>query len=384
MTKIPGKKILQIIRISIAPVVLIVFAVLLIYVNGKSMIHDFSKTTKDGWKYVRLYDSDEKQKFIVVTGYESKKDIGELKIPAFIEDLPVRVLKGHFFDISQKIGKLVIPYTVQTINGNCFEMADIDQILFEEGSQLKTIEGRMALSSKTLEELRLPDSLETIGVGVFAYCFNLKTLYIGPNVKEIGDGSFWATDDLEEIIVDPANEWFEVKDGLLIDKSESKVLAYEHKKSTNEITIPADIKEIDDETLDGALSRINVEDGNEFYTSINGCLYTKDGKKLCRVPGKMELEDFAFADGVEEIGDFSFRNCFFDEEIVIPDSVKLIDFWAFDRQKLFISKNLQSADLQGFTGSIYFKGSKADWEKISIINAFPEDTLEYDLYFKEN
>lgn len=384
MIKIPIVKLLHTLKTIIPFMLAIFFAVLIFCDNDKSVIRDMTKVTDDGWEYIRLYDSDKNLEYIVVTGFERENKYGELAIPGYIEDLPVKVIKGHIFNYGQEIGKLTIPSTVEQMLDNCFDMADIDEIVFSDYSYLKRIDGRGALSSKNVEELHLPESLEYIGVGAFSYCFNLKTLYIGPNVREIGDGAFWATDDLQKIIVDPENEWFEVRDGFLIDKSESKVLAYEHKEGINEITIPAYVKEIDDETLDGELSKINVEDGNEFYTSINGCLYTKDGKKLCRVPKRMEIDDFSFAEGTEEIGSFSFRGCFFDEKVVIPDSVKYIDFWAFDNQKLYISKSLRAADLQGFIGSIHFMGTEQDWNRIEVINAIPEDILEYDLYFEED
>ena len=77
-----------------------------------------------------------------------------------------------------------------------------------------------------------------------------------------------------------------------------------------------------------ALTEITVAAENANYASIDGCLYTKDGKMLLAVPaGKTEV---TFASALEKI-----ETCaFFDtltERVTIPSSVKEINAAAFYR-----------------------------------------------------
>lgn len=382
MISIPIKKILYVVRIVIVPFLILVFGGLILQDGNKSIMRNLEKTTDDGWEYIRLYDSEKNREFITITGYEGNNH-DELEIPGEIEGVPVRVLKGHLFDYGYELKRVTIPNEVEEIIENVFDSTEIEEIVFEGGSWLKRIDGRGALSSRKVEELILPDSVEYISVGAFAHCYQLKGIYIGPNVREIGDGSFPYNLHLEDITVSEDNEYYEVRDGLLIDKSNNKLLSFDHVKYSEELIIPADIEEVDIESLDDTES-ISVAAGNEYYTSINGCLYTKDGKTLCRVPDRMEYEDFKWADGVEEIGPFAFRYCFFDERLNIPDSVRKIGFWAFDDQTLYISNTLESADFQGFVGTIHFQGTEEEWNKIYVINAAYTDLLEYDLIFEED
>ena len=150
MIKIPIVKLLHTLKTIIPFMLAIFFAVLIFCDNDKSVIRDMTKVTDDGWEYIRLYDSDKNLEYIVITGFERDNKYDELAIPGYIEDLPVKVIKGHIFNYGQEIGKLTIPSTVEQMLDNCFDMADIDEIVFSDYSYLKRIDGRGALSSKNV------------------------------------------------------------------------------------------------------------------------------------------------------------------------------------------------------------------------------------------
>lgn len=386
LISIPVKKIINILKVAILPILIAFFLILIVHDN-ESVKRDLEKTTEDGWKYIRLYDNDEKCEFIAITGYEGKAYKEDLEIPGRIEELPVKVLKGHLFEYGYKINTLTIPREVEQIMDKCFDVVYINEIVFEEDSNLREINGRNTFGAYGYTKIHLSDGVETLGAGTFEYAFQLEEIYIGPNVREIGDGSFYST-KLEKIEVDPENEWFEVRDGFLIEKSSGRLLSYDHKKYEEEVTIPEYIKEIDEETLDGfSLRKINVAEENEYYKSINGCLYTKDGKILCRVPEGMQSEDFELADGIETIGSFACRSCVYLDKISIPASVKRIDFWSFDDQELYIPKNssLEIADFQTYTGTIHFADTEEEWKKIHVTNAaYSEDNPDYNVIFEED
>ena len=98
----------------------------------------------------------------------------------------------------------------------------------------------------------------------------------------------------------------------------------------------------------------------------------------------MQQEDFKFAEGVEELEMYSMRDNVLLQEIRIPDSVKKIEMFALPDHDIYISKSLQSADLQVFHGKIFFAGTEEDWKKVYIINSMPENSVDFEVIFVED
>ncbi|MBO5286827.1 MAG: leucine-rich repeat domain-containing protein, partial [Clostridia bacterium] len=120
-------------------------------------------------------------------------------------------------------------------------------------------------------------------------------------------------------------------------------------KSIKNIKIPKGIKEVtarfywDIESMEfsqgvkstmphnlGNIERIIVNEENKNLTSIDGNLYSKDGKLLIRyAPGKKDSH-FIIPNGVTSIEGLAFKNCVSLTSITIPDSVTSIGYYAFD------------------------------------------------------
>lgn len=121
------------------------------------------------------------------------------------------------------------------------------------------------------------------------------------------------------------------------------------------ITIPSSVTNIGENAFDycSKLTAINVDGNNTKYKSIEGCLYSKDGKIFIKYPeGKTDtsftipssvtsIGDYAFAgcdkltsitipDSVTSIGSSAFFNCSSLTSITIPNSVTSIGYWAFN------------------------------------------------------
>lgn len=101
-----------------------------------------------------------------------------------------------------------------------------------------------------------------------------------------------------------------------------------------------------------SLSNIKVDDNNPMYKSIDGNLYTKDGKTLIQYATGKKDTTFEIPDFVENIGKHAFAECVSITSITIPDTVKSIDaeaFWgcsALDSVKL--GKSLTSIGHNAF------------------------------------
>lgn len=119
--------------------------------------------------------------------------------------------------------------------------------------------------------------------------------------------------------------------------------------SFEKITIGAGVKEIGESVFEDCNSLLNFEvsDANQYYKSVNGVLYTKDGKTLIAYPGGRSDKSFRIPDGVTKIAKSSLYSCDALNELYIPKSVTEIES--------FISYGIQN---------IYYNGTKAEFNNI--------------------
>ena len=106
----------------------------------------------------------------------------------------------------------------------------------------------------------------------------------------------------------------------------------------NEITIPAMVTTIESEDLnfdiygffsETAFEKINVDENNENYSSVDGVLYNKDKTELLKYPTLKESKVFIIPDSVTSIDKRAFENCTSLKRIYIPDTVTTIGEKAF-------------------------------------------------------
>ena len=94
-----------------------------------------------------------------------------------------------------------IPKTVQILCGNTFYGCSLKQVIFEEGSQLTSIEGYDFWYCTNLLEITIPSGVNSIGNFAFYYCSSLASVSIPSGVESIGDSAFSYCSSLTEIII---------------------------------------------------------------------------------------------------------------------------------------------------------------------------------------
>jgi hypothetical protein len=115
-----------------------------------------------------------------------------------------------------------------------------------------------------------------------------------------------------------------------------------------------------------SLTSITVDLDNAAYKSIDGNLYTKDGKTLIQYAiGKTDTS-FEIPDSVTSIGDDAFSSCDSLTSVVIGDSVTSIGDDAF-----WICRSLTS---------VYYKGNADNWNKVSI-GSYNDELTDATLYY---
>ena len=138
----------------------------------------------------------------------------------------------------------------------------------------------------------------------------------------------WDFDGNEEKMVIPET----VKELKLLEPDSDRLgIFLSHQTTLKEAYIPASVEHIDDCFFSKytRLEKIEVTERSEYYESIDGVLYVKDGKELIRYPSNKKGDTFIVPDRVERIHDEAFYNCHLLETIVIHPTVKYVGRKAF-------------------------------------------------------
>lgn len=125
------------------------------------------------------------------------------------------------------------------------------------------------------------------------------------------------------------------EDGNNPDKSKPVSAVGKFTMNTDEyveaIYIGKDVKYIDETSFFYCkeLKSIEVDEANEYYTSVDGVLYTKDMKKLLVYPIMKEDTAYTIPEGVERVGKCAFYKNETLTEITLPSTLKEIGDMAF-------------------------------------------------------
>ena len=267
----------------------------------------------------------------------------------------------------EHVTELVIPEGVTSIGAYAFVgCSGLTDVTIPDG--VTTIGAGAFLGCNGLMELLLPGSIVRIGSSAFSGCSGLTEVEIPHGVKAIGGSVFSDCSNLTKITVEPGNENYVSQNGLLLTKDGKTLLqgvngvvvipssvtrinnfAFSGRGGLTQVTIPNGIREIGWFAFSGCdsltevvipasvvnieprafvssgLTSIAVEEGNEFYSSRNGMLLSKDGTLLIQgVNGEVE-----FPPCVRMIGEMAFMECSGLTRLVIPDSVTNIASKAF-------------------------------------------------------
>ena len=196
--------------------------------------------------------------------------------------------------------------------------------------------------------------------------------------------------------------------------SEISSTAFNGCDSLKSITIPESVTEIGAGAFGDCskLENIFVNENNTAYKSVDGSLYSKDGKTLVRFPINKKIISFTVPDGVTTIdinafnrsiwlktvtlpetvtaiNDYAFYMCRALKKVNIPDGVKSISGNAFGScsalESITISVSVTSIGFHAFMNSsaltsINFEGTKAQWTAISKGESWDKDTGEYTIH----
>ena len=230
---------------------------------------------------------------------------------------------------------VTLPQTVRTIGKRAFDRCvNLARINIPEG--VISIGDCAFLMCRSLTRLTIPDSVTTIEGNPFRYMSaEIQVSPENPTISVI-DGVVFNKDGTR-LIACPCNKAgaYEIPDGVL----EIGIHAFENCNDLTDVTIPASVASIVGNPFDYAQLELKLAPENPEFSLIDGVLFDKTGTKLLVYPCGRPGDTYEVPEGTTEIGAFAFAGCQQLSKVTIPESVTTIasnSFWNCENLRLYV------------------------------------------------
>ncbi|MCR5569895.1 MAG: leucine-rich repeat domain-containing protein [Paludibacteraceae bacterium] len=215
-------------------------------------------------------------------------------------------------------GALSIPSTI-TYKGNTYTVDRIGRNSIEDCLQLTSIHLPETIASigyrsvcvcSKIKSLVLPPNLRFIENEAFCFNVNLTTIFLPEKLEAIGDNVFNGDLKLQEIKVDANNQHYTCQDGVLYDRR-GALIAYPAAKKDECYLLPDSVDAMNNTTFAdaGNLTRFEVSANNQYYSTIDGVLVTKDHSILIAYPRGRKARAYTIDRSIKQISQRAFSKC---------------------------------------------------------------------------
>ncbi|WP_018592463.1 leucine-rich repeat protein [Terrisporobacter glycolicus] len=294
---------------------------------------------------------------ITIKGYLGRDT--SISIPSEINGIKVVAIENGAFRGCSSLTSVEIPDSVTSIGESAFrECSSLTSIKIPKG--VTSISTFAFYECSSLTSVEIPKGVTNIEDYAFSGCSSLTSIEIPEGVTIIGACIFDRCSSLTSI---------EIPDSVTsIDSS-----SFYRCSSLTNIKIPQGVTSIKGDVLfsecDNLLS-INVDENNQVYKSIDGILYSKNGKELIVVPQRKT--NVTIAQGVTSIADYAFSECSSLTSVEIPKGVTSIGESAFSGcsslKSVEIPEGVTSIGYYAFSGCSSLKSVEISYSVISIGN----------------
>jgi hypothetical protein len=262
---------------------------------------------------------------VVINGYTGTAT--NVRIPATIEDMPVREIGNNAFKGKKTITAVTFPAGLVKIGNaafhGCFGLTTIvipDSVIEIGENAFANDHGKMQLTTVTL-----PKNLATAGEYIFAGCTALKTVTIPEGITVIGAGMFAGCETLTTMKI--PNSVTTIGRNAFGRASERWHQSFRDIRSSGivSITLSDSITAIPSGLFEGCdkLTSIVIPEG---VTEIK----SEDRYKVSGFTGPFEgctaLASITLPSTIKKIGHDAFKRCSALTTVTIPDSVEVIEF----------------------------------------------------------
>lgn len=305
------------------------------------------------------------------SAFESCKQLQTVKLSN-----KLTTINGAAFRYCSQLQSITIPNSVTTCGTEVFyECTSLKNISI--GTGLTTLDTNLFNKCSSLTSVTIPNNIKFIESGVFLQCTSLNSVYIGSGAITIPAYAFVGCTNLKAFTISSSNPNFCVVDGVIYNKAKTTLACYPYGKTNQSFAIPSTVTSINNyafygnnnlysitiqsnissagagafdscknlttvnigsgvSTINGSvfssfdyLQQIVVNEGNPYFCSVDGVVFSKDMKSLVRYPTQKPDESFTIPNGVTTINQDAFDECTEIKEIIISDTVTTIKGDAF-------------------------------------------------------
>ena len=245
-----------------------------------------------------------------------------------------------------------------------------------------------------LKEITYAGNIEKIGTYAFSYMSSIEKITIPKDVSYLTFYTVYKSTAIKEFDVSPDNPNLIDVDGILFTKDMSTLLFYPSGKIATEYSIPIETKTVNDlaffenqyleqititenvEIIKGgafaamySLNIINVEEGNPYFNSIEGVLFSEDFTILYTVPSALSLETYQIPETVTTLYYGAFEGNKNLKYIIIPNTVTTILSYTFQQCvnlewiviPTSVEQIMKNIVFESYNTIIYFEGIESDY-----------------------
>lgn len=255
---------------------------------------------------------------------------------------------GTFAFQGSGLTELNIPASLEVVSWSAFGSTKLKKVTVADGSQLQSINKAAFNGCKDLEEFTFEGSstLNKIQEDAFSGDDKLKSFVIPEKVTVLERGAFNGASGLETITFKQPATMTVIGEGAFQNAKALKRIelpstvttiskdAFNTCSSLTEVVIPASVTTIDATGFQecAKLEKFTVDKNNPVYSSVDGFLLSKDKKTLVSFPpAKANTYYTMLPPTIETIGKQAFYFVQALENVTIPEKVKKIEDFAFDR-----------------------------------------------------
>lgn len=344
---------------SVAAVVLVLGGIFIWTLVGKDLLKAGNSDDNESVTSVQENDDtptsvySEGLKFELNENNDSYKVVGigeckdtAVKIPPTYNGKPVTEIGEYAFQSCQKIIKVNIPESVTVIGEGAFDKCQsLESVNLSSG--IEVINSRTFYFCSNLKTIDIPEGVTKIGTYAFQQCSSLKEITLPKSVVSIEQRAFAYCSALEKITL---NEGLEIISEYTFLHCESlknfvipssvrviESLAFQDCEKITDMTIPEGVTVLGDCIFASCDNLINVV-VNANVKEINR-LFAESRK----------VESIVLGEGIEVIGEFSKDLLPMLKQVVLPKSIR----------------HIQWSKIVFLCGEITYNGTVAEWEAIT-------------------
>ena len=295
----------------------------------------------DMFEYVAFPDHVEIEAFIdpaMDNWYEyintqGKSAVKELVVPAYIDGLPVSVIRegtfGEYYhgaslrSRGECLVKVELPPTVTEIGDYAFKRC-LRLAYIEFSDNVREIGEGAFYKCEKLRRLKIPDGITEIKENTFYQCISLSELIIPDSVTAIGAHAFYGTRELVDVVLPPnlttIADFYSIPTGFMQSlkglecgdfycAGKDNSIALRCYSTQKHVTVPAGIETV-----------VMWFENNDIVETITIPGSVK--RVINHIDGKPNLKKVVFEEGVEEL-----RSCWFNAvpnltEVYFPESIR--------------------------------------------------------------